>query len=107
VNPVVQGAMRDAMAGKPSINFAKPSSKIAFGVQVPIPNVKCNSVAQARSKLQSAGFAVSINPRPVGSECPKGSVAGTSPAGRTAKGSVVVIEVSSGGPPTPSPSRRR
>jgi len=107
VNPVVQGAMRDAMYNKPSINFTKPSSKIAFGVQVPIPNVKCNSVSQARSKLQAAGFTVSTSSRPVGSECPKGSVAGTDPTGRTAKGSVVVLQISSGGPPTPSPSRRR
>ena len=31
VNPVVQCAMRDAMAGKPAINFAAPSSRVAFG----------------------------------------------------------------------------
>ena len=67
----------------------------------------CNTVAQARSKLQAAGFTVSTSSRPVGSECPKGTVAGTDPSGRTAKGSVVVLQISSGGPPSPSPSRRR
>jgi membrane peptidoglycan carboxypeptidase len=106
VNPVVQYAMRDAMAGKPAINFTRPSTKIAFGVQVGIPNVKCNTVADARRKLVAAGFSVSIG-RPVGSECPKGRVAGTDPSGRTAKGSVVVLQISNGGPPAPSPSRRR
>jgi membrane peptidoglycan carboxypeptidase len=106
VNPVVQYAMRDAMAGKPSINFTKPSSKIAFGVQVGIPNVKCNTVEEARAKLVRAGFSVSVGQQ-VGSECPRGRVAGTSPTGRTAKGSVVVLQISNGTGPTPSPSRRR
>jgi membrane peptidoglycan carboxypeptidase len=106
VNPVVQYAMRDAMANKPGINFTRPSAKVAFGVQVGIPNVKCNTVEEARAKLTRAGFAVSVG-RQVGSECPRGRVAGTSPSGRTAKGSVVVLEISDGRGATPSPSRRR
>jgi membrane peptidoglycan carboxypeptidase len=106
VNPVVQGAMRDAMAGKPAINFERPSNKIAFGVQVAIPNVKCNTEAEARAKLTRAGFTVSRG-RTVASECPKGRVAGTDPDGRTAKGSVVVLLISNGGGPSANPSRRR
>jgi membrane peptidoglycan carboxypeptidase len=31
VNPVVQRALRDAMAGKPSMGFPPPSRRIAFG----------------------------------------------------------------------------
>jgi membrane peptidoglycan carboxypeptidase len=31
VNPVVQGAVRDAMAGRPAADFARPSDRIAFG----------------------------------------------------------------------------
>jgi membrane peptidoglycan carboxypeptidase len=106
VNPVVQYAMRDAMAGKPPLNFTRPSQKMAFGVQVAIPNVKCNSVADATAKLKRAGFEVSRG-RPVGSECPKGTVADTDPTGRTAKGSVVVLQISDGTGPTTGPSRRR
>lgn len=31
VNPVVQGALRDAMAGKPVLGFARPSNRLALG----------------------------------------------------------------------------
>jgi membrane peptidoglycan carboxypeptidase len=31
VNPVVQGALRDAMAGEPSVRFPQPGRRVAFG----------------------------------------------------------------------------
>jgi membrane peptidoglycan carboxypeptidase len=102
VNPAVQKAMKYAMEGKPQLNFEKPSQKVAFGVQVGVPNVKCNSIEQARNKLRAAGFEVDVAGQPTASDCPKGTAAGTDPAGRAAKNSVVVIQVS-GGPSAAPP----
>jgi len=102
VNPAVQRAMKYAMEGKPSLNFEKPSQKIAFGVQVGIPNVKCNTQEQATSKLRGAGFEVDVASQKVASDCPPGTVAGTDPSGRAAKGSVVVLNISGGPGAAPS-----
>ncbi|GAA1610144.1 transglycosylase domain-containing protein [Catellatospora bangladeshensis] len=96
VNPAVQYALRDAMKGKPTMQFAKPSKKIAAGEQVSIPNVECKPVAEAKSILKNRGFEVSVAPEEVASKCPKGTVAGTTPSGKTIKGGVVVIQVSNG-----------
>ena len=95
VNDAVQYAMRDAMAGKPQQGFEKPSQKVAFGTRQSIPNVKCNSIEDARNKLQRAGFQVEVGSAEA-SECPKGTAAKTDPEGSTVKGGVVVIIPSSG-----------
>ena len=96
VNDAVQNAMRDAMAGKPQQGFEKPSQKMAFGTRQSIPSVKCNSIEDARNKLQRAGFQVEIG-QAEASECPKGTAAKTDPEGSTVKGGVVVIIPSAGG----------
>jgi membrane peptidoglycan carboxypeptidase len=96
VNPAVWQTMADYMRDKPREQFKKPeSSKIAFGDQRSIPDVTCNSIGDARSRLQSAGFTVSIG-APIDSRCPAGTAAGTNPSGRTIKGGVVVIQPSNG-----------
>ncbi len=106
VNPAVQFAMAGAMAGKPIQQFEKPSQKIAFGTQVSIPSVKCNTVQQARDKLQRAGFQVTTGGSQA-SECPAGTVAGTNPDGRTVKGGVVsLITSTGGGAASPGPGGR-
>jgi hypothetical protein len=63
--------------------------------------VECAPIGDARSRLRSAGFEVSVLSTPVDSRCPAGTAAGTSPSGRTIKGGAVMIEVSNGkgGPP--------
>ncbi|OKI52718.1 transglycosylase domain-containing protein [Micromonospora sp. CB01531] len=98
INPAVTETLRDAMKGKERKEFTPPSGKIIKGDQRSIPNVKCQSIDAAKSRLRGAGFdpVVSNNPSP--SECPAGTAAGTSPDGRTIKGGVVMIEVSSGQP---------
>jgi membrane peptidoglycan carboxypeptidase len=96
VNPAVYNALRDAMKDKPSIQFDKPTNKMAYGDQRSIPNVACNSVDSARSQVSGAGFQVEVDPDPVDSPCPAGMAAGTSPDGRTIKGGFVYIEVSNG-----------
>jgi serine/threonine-protein kinase len=62
-----------------------------------VPTVSGVSVSQATAVLTADGFAVQTGQRQVHSNTvPKGSVVGTSPAGRVAKGTAVTIEVSSG-----------
>ena len=122
VNPAVQYAMRDAMKGKPNLQFSKPSSmKLVTGSLISIPVVKCKPVAEARSILRARGFEVDVATKPIDSDCPKGTAAGTSPEGRTIRGGMVTIEVSNGskvkpttppgpggpgGPAVPPPPRR-
>jgi membrane peptidoglycan carboxypeptidase len=104
VNPAVIYTMRDAMKGKPSQDFPKPSEKLAFGDQRSIPDVRCRPVDEARSRLRGAGFDVAINATPEASNCPPGTVSRTDPTGRTVKGGVVVIFVSNGQAARPGPT---
>jgi membrane peptidoglycan carboxypeptidase len=110
VNDAVWSTVRDAMKGKPSQQFTPPSGKIVEGDQRSIPDVKCKTIEDARSRLRSAGFEVFVDPVPINSSCPAGTVADTSPNGRTIKGGIVSIQLSNGkgGPQpggTPPPSR--
>ncbi|MEV6306253.1 transglycosylase domain-containing protein [Actinoplanes sp. NPDC051861] len=96
INPAVQYTLKAYMQDKPKEQFKKPgSTKIAYGDQRSIPNVECDSIGSARSKLEGAGFEVSTGGE-VDSECPKGTAAGTNPSGRTIKNGAVIIEISNG-----------
>jgi eukaryotic-like serine/threonine-protein kinase len=62
-----------------------------------VPTVSGVSISQATAVLTADGFAVRTGQRPVHSNTvAKGSVVGTSPAGRVAKGTAVTILVSDG-----------
>jgi membrane peptidoglycan carboxypeptidase len=107
VNPAVWNTMADYMSGKPKVEFKKPGSeKVSIGDQRSIPNVSCNSVDSARAQLRDAGFEPSVSGNPVESDCPAGTVAGTSPDGRTIKGGFVAIQISKGRAASP-PNRGR
>ncbi|MBQ0903461.1 transglycosylase domain-containing protein [Micromonospora sp. U21] len=97
INPPVWETLRDAMKNKPKIQFEPPGQKISEGDQRSIPNVKCAPVDTAKSRLRDAGFEPTVSDTKVTSTCPAGTAAGTSPDGRTIKGGVVTIQVSSGG----------
>ena len=97
VNPAVWDSMADYMAGKPKEQFKRPSdTKMAIGDQRSIPDVTCAAMGDAKARLQSAGFTVSVGSA-IPSNCPAGTAAGTNPSGRTIKGGVVIIQPSSGG----------
>jgi membrane peptidoglycan carboxypeptidase len=97
VNPAVYETVADYMKGKEKKEFKKPDNrKLTIGEQRSIPNVECDSVGGARSRLSGAGFEVSVLSTPINSKCPAGQVAGTSPDGRTIKGGAVQIQVSNG-----------
>jgi len=97
VNPAVWETMADYMKGKPKVQFKKPGNeKISIGEQRSIPDVTCDSVDSAKAQISGAGFDVSVSGTQVESDCPKGTVAGTSPDGRTIKGGFVSLQISSG-----------
>ncbi|TDO39827.1 transglycosylase domain-containing protein [Paractinoplanes brasiliensis] len=102
VNPAVYQTLADFMKGKPKEQFKEPENrKIAYGDQKSIPNVTCDSIDDARSRIEGAGFEVSIGSA-IESDCPAGTAAGTDPDGRTIKGGFVSIRPSKGKtqPPT-------
>ncbi len=111
VNYAVAHTLADGMAGKTPVGFGKPTDRIAFGQRSAIPNVKCAAVDQATATLKGAGFTAVVDPKPVASECPPGTVAKTAPSGTASKNSIITIYVSSGpgapggggpgGPPPP------
>jgi membrane peptidoglycan carboxypeptidase len=103
VNPIVWNTLADFMRGKPKEGFKKPSNKMAYGDQRSIPDVTCESVDSARSRLRNSGFEVDIANGPVDSTCPPGTVAGTNPSDRTIRGGVVIIEISNGNGGGPAP----
>ena len=102
VNPAVYETLADFMKGKPKEQFKEPENrKIAFGDQKSIPDVTCDSLDDARGRIEGAGFDASIG-SPVESDCPAGTAAGTSPDRRTIKGGFVTINPSKGRTPDPA-----
>ena len=71
-----------------------------------MPYVLGMSESQARSRLEAAGFRVSIAPQPVESQYQAGSVAQQSPSSQAVRGSSITLTLSSGQPQqaeTPNP----
>jgi membrane peptidoglycan carboxypeptidase len=97
VNKSVANTLRDASAGKPAVNFTAPSRDIAFGKRTGIPVVACKSVNEAQGTLRNVGLQVTVDPDPVTSTCPPGSVARTEPSGETSRNGIVTIFLSRGG----------
>jgi membrane peptidoglycan carboxypeptidase len=97
VNAAVTLTMRDGMKGRGKVQFKKPSQKMIFGKRRSIPLVRCLSERNARARIAGAGFDVSVDPEPVASPCPKGTVARTDPQGTTSEGSNVSLILSKGG----------
>jgi membrane peptidoglycan carboxypeptidase len=97
VNPAVWETMADFLKDKPKVQFKKPGNdKISIGEQRSIPGVRCDSVESAKAQISGAGFEVSVSGSQVASDCPAGTVAGTSPDGHTIKGGFVSLQISSG-----------
>ncbi|MEV4824791.1 transglycosylase domain-containing protein [Micromonospora sp. NPDC049274] len=105
INPPVYETLRDAMKGKPRIKFEPPGQKISEGDQRSIPDVKCQPVDTAKSRIKGAGFEPIVSETKVPSTCPAGTAAGTSPDGRTIKGGIVTIQISTGGGAPPGTNK--
>jgi hypothetical protein len=104
VNKAVEYGLRDAMSGKPSVNFVAPPKDLALGKRAGIPNVKCRSVDDATRALRGAGFQVAVDRDPIASECAAGTVATTAPTGETSRNGFVTIVISKG-PGNPDPGQ--
>jgi hypothetical protein len=104
VNPAVGQTLHDYMVGKPAINFTAPPRKMAFGKSSGMPNVTCQSVSSATSKLKGAGFKVTVDRTPITSNCPAGTVAQANLSGGSGgSGGTVTLLLSKGSgaaPPT-------
>jgi len=69
---------------------------LTSGRYTQVPRVTGDSVSQATAMLTADGFKVAKGAQSPSNTVPKGTVLGTSPAGRVAKGTVVALLVSSG-----------
>ena len=96
VNPAVYETLADAMRGRPEQDFPKPDRALVDGVQRTVPSVTCRSVDDATAVLRGAGFRVEVDPHPVDSGCPAGTVARTDPDGQTVAGGLVMLRISNG-----------
>ncbi len=69
----LQYTLADYMKGKPKVQFKTPDNdKIAYGDQRSIPDVTCADLGAAQSRLDGAGFDVSVG-NTVDSNCPAGT----------------------------------
>lgn len=78
--------------------FAQPAIGSTFlnGATSVVPDVSGDTVSAARAAIIGAGFTVTSSSITQPSDIDKGSVSGTSPSGRAAKGSPVTIYISDG-----------
>ncbi len=108
--PIWRQTMLGALAGTPAHSFHSPPSDYfregSGEDRVRIPDVLGMSPSEARSRLEKAGFEVTIGPSVYSDEYDKGRVASTSPDAdsKAESGSTVTIHVSKGsGPGIPPP----
>ncbi|MDP9798268.1 membrane peptidoglycan carboxypeptidase [Catenuloplanes nepalensis] len=103
VNPAVYLTLADAMENVEPEDFTPPSQRMINGKQVNIPNVRCDSEPDARTRLIARGFEVQVAAGRWDSHCPAGTVASTEPGGSTIEGGVVVLRLSTGRSSRPVP----
>jgi beta-lactam-binding protein with PASTA domain len=99
INPAVYDTLADSMKGKPKVDFPAPARSTAYGNQKTIPDVSCDSVDDARNRLEEAGFVVKVDDIPVQSNCAVGTVAYSEPNRRSVEGATVILKISGGAPP--------
>jgi membrane peptidoglycan carboxypeptidase len=104
--PTWQQAMQDALEGVPVKDFPPSSAKVAAGKEISVPDVRGKTVAQAEQILSDAGFVPEVSPRTVPAGGTPGTVAFTTPSGgsKQTPGTSIVIYVTNGQPPPPSPT---
>ena len=95
IGKAVQSAANDAYGGDA---FPSPAADLVKTVQVTLPDVTGLSVADAQSRLEAAGFTVSVGDA-VDSDAAAGLVATQDPgAGRVTAGTTVTLHPSTGTP---------
>jgi membrane peptidoglycan carboxypeptidase len=104
--PIWQLSMSAALANEPVVDFPAAASQYLVGQTVPVPDVTGAPPAAAVATLTAAGFQATVVPGRVNGTTRPGTVARTDPpAGTQApQGSNVLVYISNGHPPPPSPS---
>jgi membrane peptidoglycan carboxypeptidase len=82
--------------------FAPEDPEVVRGDSVPVPSVLGLDVGAATALLQGQGFQVRVSNQQKPSAYPAGTVAEQSPSGRSSKGGIVFLYLSTGKPPTPT-----
>ncbi|NYD86046.1 transglycosylase domain-containing protein [Cellulomonas oligotrophica] len=101
--PTWKRYMERVLGGGDNPGFAAAGEREIYGERVSVPYVLGMSESQARSRLEAAGFRVSIAPQPVESQYQAGSVAQQSPSSQAVRGSSITLTLSSGQPQQPAP----
>jgi membrane peptidoglycan carboxypeptidase len=105
-----QATMNAALQGQPVAELPPPDPFYANGLTTSVPPVDGDSVSDATSQIDGAGFTAAVETTAVNSNEPLGTVAFTSPGGGTsaASGTTVEIFVSNGVAPKPTitPSKK-
>jgi membrane peptidoglycan carboxypeptidase len=98
-------AMEGSLKYLPVANFVPPIDKYMYGVRARVPDVRGLTLAEARSRLRSAGFEPTVADKPEDSKYPAGRVSHTDPAGGdlVPKGSSVTVYISTGKQPGAKP----
>lgn len=99
--PTWKRYMDRVLAGGDNPGFAAAGEREIYGERISVPYVLGMSESQARSRLEAAGFRVSIAPQPVESQYQAGSVAEQSPSSQAVRGSSITLTLSSGQPQQP------
>jgi membrane peptidoglycan carboxypeptidase len=106
VNAAVTYTMRDAMKGRPKVQFHAPPNRLVVGTRVTIPDLRCQPVDDAQTTLVARGFEVVVETdrrTKIPSPCPKDTVARTDPEGSASKGGTVTLILSNGEGATDDP----
>ncbi len=104
--PIWKGIMSRSLQGKPVVKFKEPSDKLLNGERVAVPDVTGMNVDAATATLESAGFKVTVGGS-MASSVGAGLVAGSSPYGTAAKGSVVTLYTARARPAAPQPQQQQ
>ncbi len=107
--PIWRQAMGDALASTPITAFAAPDPATVRGRSVLVPDLTGLAADQAVARLTARGLVPSLAANPVPATAPAGTVARTQPAAGAVAyaGSPVVVYLSDGSSPTPSPAPSR
>ncbi|GIG63884.1 penicillin-binding protein [Phytomonospora endophytica] len=93
---VSEDILNAAEEGYDKKDFKKPSEAMIYGKNPrDVPSVSCDSVEDAKDKMDRAGFKSEVV-QGERSDCPKGTVYWTNPDGRAAEGSTITLYVSAG-----------
>ena len=87
-------------------DFTEPTDAVLYGDQITMPDVTGKSPDVAQKLLEGLGLDVTVDPTPVDSDKPAGTVAASDPAaGATlTDGDSITLTVSNGQKPAPTPS---